>query len=78
MVKQVTPPRELTTSEVAERLGIMPISVRGLIKRGHFPNKRKLPGKTSTYLIPNSDVEQYIAEREARKLKRKSASSPQG
>jgi len=77
MAKKMDQPIELTTAQVAEQLGITPLAVRGLIKRGHFPNWRKLPGKTATYLILCSDLEQYLAEREARKLKKKSASSPQ-
>jgi len=74
MTKKVNRPAELTTTQVAERLGITPCAVRGLINRGHFPNWSKLPGATSTYLIPLSDLENYLPVREARK--RKSASCP--
>ena len=69
--------RDLTTAEVAEKLGIKPVSVWGLIKRSRFPNAHKLPGKTSTYLIPYSDVENYLAVREARR-KQKSAQPEKG
>jgi len=65
---------DLTTAEVAEKLGITSLAVQGLIKRGHFPNVRKLPGKTTTYLIPYSDFESYLAVREARR-KQKSATA---
>ena len=71
MVKTTNQPIDLTTAQVAERLGIIRKSVRGLIERGHFPNARKLPGKTTTYLIPLSDVEAFLAVREARKQKRR-------
>jgi len=76
MTKKVNRPAELTTTQVAERLGITPCAVRGLINRGHFPNWSKLPGATSTYLIPLSDLENYLPVREARK-RNKSAPSPQ-
>jgi excisionase family DNA binding protein len=70
-------PKELTTSEIAERLGITPLAIRGLIKRGHFPNFRKLPGASNPYLVPQSDLDTYLVAREARKLKRKSAAVPE-
>jgi excisionase family DNA binding protein len=70
MVKTTEQPTELTTSQVAERLGIVSRSVRGLIERGRFPNARQLPGSTNTYLIPLSDLEVELARREARKQKR--------
>lgn len=73
-----TRPQELTTAEVAEQLGITPLAVRGLIKRGHFPNFRKLPAANATYLIPYSDFESYLVVREARRSKRKSAPAPKG
>jgi excisionase family DNA binding protein len=76
MAKTTTPPQtELTTSEVAERLEISSEAVRGLILRGRFPNVRKLPKFNGTYLIPLSDLENYLPIREARK-RQKSASSP--
>jgi DNA-binding transcriptional regulator LsrR (DeoR family) len=70
MVKTPEQPTEFTTSQVAEKLGIVSRSVRGLIERGRFPNARKLPGSTNTYLIPLSDLEAELARREARKQKR--------
>lgn len=70
MVKTINQPIDLTTAQVAERLGLKPHSVFGLIQRGHFPNVRKLAGKTTTYLIPLSDLEAELARREARKQKR--------
>ena len=75
MVKKTTQPTELTTAQVAEQLGITSLAVRGLIKRGRFPNAHKLPAFNATYLIPLSDLENYLPVREARKRK-KSASSP--
>jgi len=75
MAKAKILPRDLTTSEVAERLGITPRAVRGLIQRGHFPNARKLPGASNPHLIPLPDVEDYLVVREARR-KEKSAAVP--
>lgn len=70
MVKSPVP--ELTTSELAEKLGITPKSARGLIQRGHFPNARKIgTGKTMPYLIPLADLEAYLEKREAQKEKRR-------
>jgi len=76
---KTTPIQEepLTTAEVAEEFGITTKAVLGLIQRKRLPNARKLHGKTTTYLIPRSDVDSLKAEREARKLRRKSATSPQ-
>lgn len=76
-MKKTTQPIELTTAQVAEKLDITPLAVRGLIKRGHFPNFRKLPAVNGTYLIPISDLETYLEVREARRKRRKTASSPQ-
>jgi excisionase family DNA binding protein len=76
MVKKAVQPTELTTAEVAQHLGITRRSVIGLIQRGRFPNARKLPAANATYLIPLSDLENYLPVREARK-RNKSASSPQ-
>lgn len=67
MKKTTAKPRDLTTAEVAERLEISARAVRGLIKRGRFPNAQKLPGSSNPYLIPISDVDHYLEVREARK-----------
>jgi len=72
MAKQVQEqPIDLTTKQVAEKLGITTLAVRGLIHRGHFPNARKLPSATGTFLIPCPDLEQYLKYREARNKKRR-------
>lgn len=74
MAKQVQPqPIDLTTSQVAEKLGITNLAVRGLINRGRFPNVRKLPPMNGTYLIPYSDFQEYLKYREARNKKRRQA-----
>jgi len=70
MAKKTNQPTEMTTAQVAERLEITPLAVRGLIKRGHFPNVRKLPAANGTYLIPYSDFESYLVVREARRRKK--------
>ena len=72
-----TKPIDLTTAEVAKRLGIKSRSVLGLIERGHFPNAHKLPALHATYLIPCSDLDDYLAKHEARR-KRKSAQPEKG
>lgn len=71
MAKKTTQPPDMTTAELAEKLGIKKNSVWGLIQRGRFPNYRKLPGKTTPYLIPYSDYETYLVYREARNKKRR-------
>ena len=68
---------DMTTAEVAQHMGITSSSVLGLIERGRFPNARKPSGRTTTYLIPLSDVDHYLEVREARLKRRKTASSPQ-
>ncbi len=65
---------DMTTAEVAQYMGITPSSVLGLLERKRFPNARKPSGRTTTYLIPLSDVDHYLEVREARK-RRKSAPS---
>ena len=57
------PPNEYTTTEVAKLLGISPRAVRQHLDAGDFPNARKLPGSTNTYLIPRADVEAYLKEK---------------
>ena len=71
MAKKTTEPQEMTIKEVAEKLDRKPRSVLGLIKRGRFPNVRKLPGRTMPYLIPCSDFDEYLKYREARNKKRR-------
>jgi len=75
---KVTQLQELTTAQIADRLGITPLAVRGLIKRGHFPNVRKLPAANATYLIPYSDFENYLAVREARKRQKSATAAESG
>ena len=69
MAKKTAQPQDMTTSELAEKLDRSVNSVLGLINRGRFPNVRKLPGRTTTYLIPYSDYEAYLIYREARNKK---------
>lgn len=78
MAKATTQPQDLTTTQVAEKLGITSLAVQGLIKRGHFPNVRKLPGKTTTYLIPYPDFESYLVVREARRKRKSAPASSKG
>jgi len=71
MAKKPEQPQDMTTAELAEKLGLKQVSALGLIHRGRFPNARKLPGKTTTYLIPYSDYESYLVYREQRNKKRR-------
>jgi len=71
MAKKTTQPEDMTITEVAEKLGRKQRSVLDLIKRGRFPNVRKLPGRTTPYLIPYSDYEAYLVYREARNKRRR-------
>jgi len=50
----------LSTSQIAERLGVTRRTVNRLVERGEFPNARKLGGgRNSAYLIPEPDVLAY-------------------
>ena len=53
----------LTVEDVAIELGVTGRTVRNLIKRGRFPNAHKIDPLSlkSTYQIPKSDLEKYIA-----------------
>jgi predicted DNA-binding transcriptional regulator AlpA len=69
MAKKTTQPLDMTTTQLAQKLGLTQSAVLGLITRGRFPNVRKLPGKTTTYLIPYSDYEAYLVYRTKRNKK---------
>ena len=50
----------LSTTEVAERLGVTRRTVTRLIERGEFPHARKIgKGNTSAYIIPEPDLLAY-------------------
>jgi predicted DNA-binding transcriptional regulator AlpA len=51
----------LNVEEVSIALDVTPRTVRNLIKRGRFPNARKMDPLSlkSSYQIPFSDVEAY-------------------
>jgi len=68
MKDKTTPPNDYTTTEVAALLGISPRAVRQHLDAGHFPNARKLPGFTTTYLIPRADVKAFL-QKKRRQLK---------
>lgn len=54
-------PREgLTIKEVAERLGVAPITVHKWREKGMFPNAYKVyEGARAPWLIPESDLEGF-------------------
>jgi transcriptional regulator with XRE-family HTH domain len=51
----------LTVDQVATKLNVSPRTVRNLIKRGRFPNAKKMDplAEKSTYQIPETDVHNY-------------------
>ena len=52
----------LSVDQVAQVLEVSPRTVRNLIKRGRFPNAKKMDplAQKSTYQIPKSDLDEYI------------------
>ncbi len=52
----------LSVDQVAQVLQVTPRTVRNLIKRGRFPNTKKMDplAQKSTYQIPQSDLDEYI------------------
>lgn len=59
----------MTTSEVAELLGVTPAAVSQWLLDGDFPHAFKLnpARKRSAWIIPRADVEAFIAERRAQR-----------
>jgi excisionase family DNA binding protein len=56
--------KDLTISEAAARLKVHSRTVQGWIDQGYFPNAYKMGlGLTSPWLIPESDVQEFDAER---------------
>ena len=50
----------LSTTEVADRLEVHRNTVISWIRKGYFPNARKVGlGKNSPYVIPESDVTEF-------------------
>jgi len=50
----------LSTTEVADRLDVHRNTVISWIRKGYFPNARKVGlGKNSPYVIPESDVTEF-------------------
>lgn len=56
---------DLTTSEVAERLGVSVSSVHRLIARGVLTPRLKLPGVRGAYLFRRRDVTRLARQRGA-------------
>lgn len=55
---------DLTVKELAEQIGLHPVSVSDLVRRGYFPNAYKggRGGPTSPWRIPAQDVADYRAK----------------
>ena len=52
----------LTTPEVAARFGVTRAAVTKWLKAGHLHGRRKGPGRTSGWLIPESEVRRLEAQ----------------
>lgn len=56
----------LTTTEVAEELGVTAVSVQRWIRQGHFPGAHKIgPGRNSPYRIPEAALEEFREKQKA-------------
>jgi hypothetical protein len=57
----------LTVSQIAELLRLTTRRVTQLIEQGHFPHARKLDESkaTSPYLMPRSDLENFVRRRKS-------------
>jgi excisionase family DNA binding protein len=56
--------KTLSVAQVAERLDIHETTIQRWIRQRHFPNAHKKgPGKTSPYIVPESDVAAFIEAR---------------
>lgn len=56
---------DLTTSQVAQRLGVTRQLVLWLVRQGRLEPTQKLPAANGTYLFAADDVEQLAQERQA-------------
>ena len=55
--------KEYTVTEVAEMLGVSRMTVRRIIADGAFPHARRKSNRpTSHHLIPEQDVNDFIAD----------------
>lgn len=58
--------QKLSVTEVAERLGVHPRTIRRWIQSGEFPNARRVrPIRRSPFRIPMSDVIAFEARRDS-------------
>jgi len=58
-----------TVSELAKHLDVHITTVQGWIRQGHFPGARKKgPGKTSPWVIPQSAVDAFLESLELKPL----------
>jgi excisionase family DNA binding protein len=70
MPKQIIP-ELLTVRQVAEMLDVTTRTVQRMVRRGDFPGAYQLPGGShSTFVIPKSDLDAYLAAREQEQKKR--------
>ncbi len=54
----------LSVAQVAEQLDVHETSIQRWIREGHFPNARKKgPGKTSAYVVPDTDIDAFLEAR---------------
>jgi IS30 family transposase len=64
--------RDLSVAQLAEELGLHPVTVSGLVRRGYFPNAYKSGrgGVSSPWRIPAQDVVDYRARQPRAALRR--------
>lgn len=55
----------LTTAQVADRLGVTGTTVRNLVRSEKLTAFGKLPSSTGSYLFDESEVERYLAAKDA-------------
>ena len=67
---------KLSTTQLADRLEVHRNTVINWIRKGYFPNARKIGlGKNSPYVIPESDVTAFEEQRD-RMTEQKSQDRP--
>jgi len=62
--------KSIRASEAAEMIGVSLRTVVRWIHKGYFPNAKRVNPRAgnSTYIIPETEVEQFIQERDKDKL----------
>ena len=61
----MTSSQRLTSTEVAERLGVARQTVAWRVAHGHLVPVQKLPGRNGAYLFDEEQIDRLVAERTA-------------